>query len=202
MAKAQIQMKNEAKKPIALVDLDGTLCDYAAAMNRDMEKITEPGGRADWFNEDAPEYIKERKRLVQDQPGWWRNLEPLPLGFALVALLREFDFKLNILTHGPLKRNHGAWSEKVMWSATHMPGVSVTVTGGEKALTYGAVLVDDFPKYVEPWLKVRPRGLVLMPAQPWNVDFSHPNVLRCTMANLDEAKERIRIARARKGGGE
>jgi|GEM_PF-4745712 len=39
--------------------------------------------------------------------------------------------------------------------------------------------------YIERWLTWRPRGLVIMPAQPWNEDFRHSNVLRYNGKNLD-----------------
>jgi len=40
----------------------------------------------------------------------------------------------------------------------------------KKSLVYGKVLVDDWPDYYLPWLGVRPRGLVTVPAHPWNAD--------------------------------
>lgn len=59
----------------------------------------------------------------------------------------------------------------------NLPDIPLTITR-DKGLVYGRMLVDDWPEYVERWLKWRPRGMVVMPAQPWNADYKHPNVLR------------------------
>jgi 5'-nucleotidase len=55
----------------------------------------------------------------------------------------------------------------------------VTITM-DKGLVYGKVLVDDYPEYALRWLKWRKRGLVIMPNQPWNQGFEHPQVHRYT----------------------
>jgi 5'(3')-deoxyribonucleotidase len=128
----------------------------------------------------------ERKKLIQDQPGWWRNLEPLELGLEIVEALSVLGFRLMVLTKGPSKRNAGCWTEKVEWCRKHLPSVPVTITE-DKGLVYGKILVDDWPAYVDRWLEWRPRGLVLMPAHPWNEGYSHPNVLRYTKENLPDA---------------
>lgn len=70
--------------------------------------------------------------------------------------------------------------EKVEWCHKNLPmekGISVSLVEN-KGLVYGRVLVDDYPPYVESWLKWRPRGLVIMPAHDHNVSFSHPNVIK------------------------
>lgn len=186
--------------PVALVDLDGTLADYHSAMERDLLKIRGPGCDTAW-HDGAPAYMIERKKLIQDQPGWWLGLAPLPLGMALLAMLGDVGFRQMILTKGPSKRNSAAWTEKVLWCRRHVPGVPVTVTE-DKALVYGAVLVDDWPEYIAPWLAHRPRGLVLMPAQPWNAHWGHPQVLRVTEESLPEARELASAAAARIRGEE
>jgi hypothetical protein len=81
-----------------------------------------------------------------------------------------------ILTKGPYNAT-SAWTEKVQWCREHIYYVPITITE-DKSLVYGKVLVDDWPPYVTQWLEWRPRGLVIMPDQPWNQDFIHPNVFR------------------------
>ena len=51
--------------------------------------------------------------------------------------------------------------------------------------------MDDWPEYIKPWLEWRPRGLVIMPDQPWNQDFEHPQVVRHTDDNLAEVEARL-----------
>src|SRR5262245_38836238 len=67
---------------VALVDMDGTLCDYDGALARDMERLRSPGEphllhRED---EDANPWVRERRALIQRRPGWWRSLSRLALG--------------------------------------------------------------------------------------------------------------------------
>lgn len=180
---------NKNPEPIALVDMDGTLCDYDGAMTLMMKEIAAPSDVLRWHDE-APTYMIERKRLIQSLPGFWRNLPPLLLGMNVLNVLRELEFKINVLTKGPSNRSVNAWSEKVEWCRKHIPGIPVTITE-DKGLVYGKVLVDDWPSYIEAWLAWRPRGQVIMPDQEWNRDFEHPQVLRVTRQNIDAVRVRL-----------
>lgn len=180
----------DKSEKVALIDLDGTLADYDGAMRRDMALISTPGEEIAWYD-GAPAHMKARKTMIQDQPGWWLNLEPLPLGMQVVDIMGSLGFKMMILTKGPAKRNPNAWSEKVLWCRKHVPHIPVTIAA-DKGLVYGKVLMDDFPEYAERWLEWRKRGLVLMPAWPWNEGFSHPNVLRFTDKDLGEVRDRLK----------
>ncbi len=68
-----------------------------------------------------------------------------------------------------------------------------------REFNYGKVLVDDWPKYLEPWLNNRPRGIGIMPAQEWNKDFKHERVVRYTGQNLKEVRTALIWAKDRKG---
>jgi len=175
---------------IALVDLDGTLANYTKAVIEGLERILGPDEQLVLPNfGEEPDYLKARIRLIRGQPGWWENLEPLPLGFDILEILRRYDFRINILTKGPWS-NSASWTEKTKWCRKYVPDASVTISE-DKSIVYGKILVDDYIPYVEGWLKHRPRGLVIMPATPWNVGFEHPNVIRCTPENLHEVEIRV-----------
>jgi 5'(3')-deoxyribonucleotidase len=168
---------------IALIDLDGTVADYDRAMRAAMDSLRAPSEPSSETPRDGePAHIEARRKLIQQKPGFWRNLAPLASGFDVVEELRVLGFELHVLTKGP-RSSPNAWSEKVEWCGEHLPDASVTVTG-DKSLVYGRVLVDDFPPYFTKWLAVRPRGLVVCVAHPWNVEYAvggaaqHPNVLR------------------------
>src|ERR1043166_2488404 len=117
-----------ADRPIALLDLDGTLCDYNGAMARDLERLRAPdeAPHDPHAAGDDPPHIKARRALIKVQPGWWRALEPLPLGFAIVEELRTLGFRLHVLTKGPFDAPV-AWAEKVEWCRRHVPDCSITV---------------------------------------------------------------------------
>lgn len=161
---------------VALFDLDGSLADYDSRMRQELQTILAPGEVVPDNPWTAESYWERRMDLIKRQPGFWRNLEPIPLGVRVFALFCELDFRCMILTKGP-RRTTAAWTEKLEWCQQHLPEASVTITE-DKGLVYGKVLYDDWPAYIERWLQWRPRGLVFMRDTPYNRDFSHPQVCR------------------------
>lgn len=188
----------------ALIDLDGTVADYDAGLTEAMRAIQSPDEvpYANRYEEGGVRreipHVEARRKLIQRQPGFWRSLKKLPLGFEVVDELRKLGFGLHVLTKGPTT-TPSAWSEKVEWCRENLPDAIITVTG-DKSFVYGRVLFDDFPPYFEKWLAVRPRGLVVCVAHPWNTEYAeggakaNPNVLRYDGTNKDEL--RTRLARA------
>ena len=212
----QVDREGEASMtdgPIALVDMDGTIADYDTGMRVGLEALRSPeetgpvvihGSKAD-----MPEHYRARVKMVRNQAGWWKHLLILPDGFQIVEMLKNIGFEIHVLTKGP-KSSPNAFTEKICWCKRHMPGVPVTLTEN-KGLVYGRVLVDDWPSYVEAWLKFRLRGLVVMPDRPWNQGFEHPNVVRARLypddhpnarmlSNYDEVFEALKAAFAREEG--
>lgn len=180
---------------IALVDMDGTLCDFSKAMDEALDALSSPGeqidGSADWY--------KARRRLIKNQPNFWRDLEALPVGVRILRLLLEMDFGVHILTKGP-SGTPNAWTEKVQWCRDRLPrAVKITITE-DKGLVYGKVLVDDWPPYIDRWLEWRPRGVVIMPAQPWNSGYDHPRVVRVTEDDVGMLPDLLRKIRDREPG--
>lgn len=174
-----------------LFDLDGTLCDHTGALLRDLEKIQSPTDPPiSRYNDNEPDYIKARKKLIRSQRDWWANLETMKLGFDLYYLARSIGFRINVLTKGPWTSDY-AWSEKVIWCRKHLyHDVKITITE-DKSLVYGRVLVDDYTEYVKGWLKWRPRGLVVMPLNEQNKNFKHPQVIHYDGTNLNEVLEKM-----------
>lgn len=184
-------MENEMSrknKMIALVDMDGTLCDHNGAFDRHLEKLNaifNPEEKITRRN--CPDYLKD---LIRNQPGFWANLEPIRLGMDIYKMLEDMDFCMTILTKGP-KGSINAWSEKFQWCIDHLNHTNVTITQ-DKGNVYGKLLVDDYPKYIKSWLEWRPRGLVLMPHHDYNEDFDHPQVMRVhDDTPLEAIRERV-----------
>jgi 5'-nucleotidase len=193
----------DVEDKIALIDLDGTIADYDNEMRLQMAFLRAPGEpeyphRPTYDDGEVPSYITARRKVIQRQIGFWRNLKPLALGFEVIEELRKLQFQLHVLTKGP-RSTSNAWSEKLDWCKEHLPDALVTVTG-DKSLVYGRVLVDDFPPYIEKWLSVRPRGLVVSIAHPWNADYAkggskeNQNVLRYDGTNRAELISRLTSA--------
>lgn len=182
---------------IILFDMDNTLCDWDGAMRRDLKQVLPPElveKVEDWLGDERrerPDWVERLMTVIRTQAGWWRSLEPLKVGMDLLNLVLHTDWETNILTKGP----HGkpaAWSEKKEWCLDHIVrDVPVTIAAN-KSLVYGKVLVDDYPPYVESWLKWRKNGLAILPAHNYNKGFSHPNAIRVT----EEHDDIMRAARA------
>jgi FMN phosphatase YigB (HAD superfamily) len=88
------ETETKTAEPIALFDLDGTLADFDAAMQHKLEELRSPSEdpKADETAfEDVP-YVKARRRLVKSQPGFWRDLATIPLGFQLLEEARAQRF--------------------------------------------------------------------------------------------------------------
>lgn len=185
---------------IALFDLDGTLADFNGAMERDMRLLQAPG-EADFEtiqDADEPAYITARRRLIKRQPGWWLGLKPITLGFDIFEMAKELRFRRIILSKAPdPNKSPNAWTEKALWSAKHAPGTPITLAD-DKGLVYGKVLVDDWPPYVKAWLAHRPRGLVILPAQPWNLGVLEDDerVIRYDGFNREAVRRRLVAVRS------
>lgn len=166
-----------AQDLIALIDMDGTIADYDGRIREELLKLAGPGDpKLPGHLHDSPEWLQARIDLIRSQEGFWRGLDQIPLGFAVLGVLRELGYTLHVLTKGPAQMT-SAWTEKREWCHQHLPQIKVTVTE-DKGLSYGKVLFDDYPPYIEGWLQHRPRGKVIMPNHPWNQDFQHPQVFR------------------------
>ena len=179
-------------EPVALFDIDGTLANYDLALKRDMEALRSPMELpyAGVPRDDAPAYLRNRASLIKSAESWWATLEPLELGFDIWRTARDIGYRRVILTQAP-RRSPAAWSGKKKWIDFYLgPDTDVIITR-DKSLVYGKVLVDDWPEYISRWLKWRPRGLVIMPAQPHNKGFEHPQVIRYTGKNLKKVSKAL-----------
>lgn len=185
---------DRSEAPVALFDMDGTVADFDGEIQRRMKLIASPEDPP-WDPEgevtEAP-HITQRRRMVKAVPGFWSGLEELDDGFWILKSAYEIGFRIMILSKAPA-HNSMAWMEKIDWCRQHLlnplffaddmkklrPPIPHEITLTEdKGLVYGRVLVDDWPPYILKWLEWRPRGWVIMPSRRWNLDFSHPQVLR------------------------
>ena len=168
------------EKPVILFDLDGTLCDYEGQLCSDLEQMRSPDEpvitRDNIHAAHWEPWIEARIHAIKRQPDWWIALPRFQLGWDILAMAEPL-FAIHILTKGP-STFMDAWRQKGEWVRRNMfMPVCIHVTE-EKRGCYGRVLVDDYTDYVTNWLKDRPRGLVVMPANAGNKNFAHPNVIR------------------------
>ena len=187
---------------VALFDLDGTLADHNGELRRRLHLMRAPEETGETLVDVGldrmPQHIQERVRAIRGNPGFWINLPPLRAGFEILEATHNLGFQIEVLTKGP-RHSPIAWMEKLQWCDRHLAGFphQVTITM-DKGLVYGKLLVDDYPEYVLRWLRWRRRGLVILPDQPWNRGFSHPQVYRYAgdRAEMAAALARVLATRA------
>jgi len=179
---------------IALFDMDGTLCDFDTSLTESMRKLQSPNEtpfKAIQTKKHHPEYVENRKQIILSSVRWWQNLPQLKLGFDIWNFVGLLKIRRMILTQGP-RKNPNAWSGKKLWIDKNLgENTDITITR-DKGLVYGKILVDDYPEYVLRWLEWRPRGLVIMPANENNKNFSHHQVIRYDGSNFKEVTTAIR----------
>jgi 5'(3')-deoxyribonucleotidase len=177
-------------RPLALVDLDGTLCDCREAILERFVELRGPNDNPeDELTAEPPPHILARRRIIMSTPGFWRNLKPIPTGLRLASLLVELEFDTHVFTKGP-SDNPSAWAEKFEWCRLHVPELKVIVSE-DKSVVHGDVLVEDWPPYISQWRRRCPNGFVIIPAQPWNVDAEAGvliNSIRYDGTNLIEVR--------------
>jgi hypothetical protein len=103
------------------------------------------------------------------EAGFWANLQPRLEGFELLELIKDQGFQILVVTKGP-PDSSVAWADKVAWCRRYLPGVPVVVTD-DKSRVHGHVLVDDWMPYVDAWQAQWPKGLAIVPEQPWNANM-------------------------------
>ena len=169
-------------KKIALIDMDGTLCDYDKAFLRDLKEISTPDELKIIENHNGSLWnmckkyplFEKRRHIITNQNEWWLKLEKIDKNFKILNYLYELDFNIQILTKGPYRKPF-AWHEKVKWIKDNIAiPVSMNIVTS-KGLFYGAVLFDDHTPYVSEWLDNRPRGLAIIPQDNSNKHYNHPN---------------------------
>jgi 5'-nucleotidase len=187
----------ESDKRIALFDMDGTLCDYSLVLKRDLEKLRCPHESRvkESFGKNIPRYMEERMNLIKSSENWWTNLPKFKLGWDILNIAKKMNFRIVILSKGP-KNNPEAYTGKKRWIEKHLGMDTDVILTPDKGLVYGRILVDDYPKFILDWLKHRPHGLAIMPANNENKNFKHPQVIRYDGKNLAKVKAAIKQAKA------
>jgi 5'(3')-deoxyribonucleotidase len=144
--------QSKPAEPIALFDMDGTLADFDASMQKKLAELRSPGEdpQADETAFEEVPYVKARRRMIKAQPGFWRDLIPIPLGFQLLEEARAQRFLCQILSKSPRKIPMAA-GEKIEWCVKYVPDLPI-VLSEDKGLVYGKLLCDDWPEYIERWL--------------------------------------------------
>ncbi len=156
-----------------LVDMDGVLCNllgkWLTAYNREYQDTLEPNALKTWG---PHRYARAGKAVYKylSQPGFFRDLEPLPHAVDSVRTLVDDDHDIVIVTSA--KNGH---KEKIEWVREHLPFLPQEniVFAHRKALVRGDVLFDDAPHNLEAF---QPYGLSVAMAYRYNEGVDCPRV--------------------------
>lgn len=185
-------------RPIALFDMDGTLCDYEAHIQKSLELLRSPNEPSiNPHFSDNPKYIERRMSLIKSQEDWWANMPRFELGWDILEVAKSLDFRIMILTQGP-RSNPAALAGKKKWLDQHLGEEQEFTMTRDKGLVYGNVFIDDYPGYLDQWFAWRKKGQAIMPAAEQNKDYTHERVLRYDGTNIEGVKEVLQRAKDRK----
>jgi len=174
---------------LVLLDLDGTLADYDAAMISGLaslmssEEVFIDRSGIGFQRDIVPTYMQERERMVRSMPGFYRHLKPIPLGFFVYSVLRDLGYNFHVASKAPRHNTAIASMEKIQWCEEYLPGIPVTISG-DKSILRGDILFDDWPGYIEPWLQANSNGLAIVPDSPWNKKFHHSRILKVSVNTI------------------
>lgn len=159
-------------KKIALIDMDYVLCDYQATMEPYLKSLESPEevNKYDysnmWVLEKEYPHIKRRLHPIMSKQGFWTGLKPIDAGLQLYKYISE-RFETYILSKA-LKNCSLAWKEKVDWLHKYIGNNIEIMLVTNKKLVVGDLLVDDMPENAEDFLKLNPKGRVIMPIRKHN----------------------------------
>jgi 5'-nucleotidase len=141
-----------ATGPTLLIDLDGTVFDFAGAFDAKLLEL-DPNHPIvpvherldyDYFYADGP--AGETVRAAMNAPGLFRNLEPIPGAVEAIRAMDGAGFNVFLCTT-PYPTNATCASEKYA-SVEALLGpawIHRTILTYDKTLVRGAVLIDDKP---------------------------------------------------------
>lgn len=174
---------------VILFDMDNTLVDWDTAILRDLnalrchkeEKVTIIPKNG------IKKHFRARMDRIMMSIDWWANLDTVQLGMDLWTLAGELGFERVICTQGP-RRNPYAWTGKKLWVDKVLgQDVKVIITR-DKSLVKGAILVDDWPLYVIPWLEENPKSAVILPKHHHNITFKHKRATIYSGKNIQDIR--------------
>ena len=164
-----------------LIDCDGCLSDFINPFLKAANKVTGlnktvhdlPG----W--DMLPMYPKESHETILNsivQPGWCRNLPPIPGAREAVDSLRALG-KVYCVT-APWTSPTWCW-ERTEWLKEHMGfDKHEVIHAHDKWLIHGLTLIDDKAETLDKWCEAT-GGIGILVTQPYNKSFEcPPNIWR------------------------
>jgi len=186
-------MKN--RFPRIILDLDGVIVDfYQRLILAYNERYPDDSLVVEDINCELEQLGPERAdRLINifNEPGWFKNLRPLPGTINIVSHYASAGYDIVICT-APARLSEGlingnSAAEKFDWIQRHLPGWGnkVIITKNKEHVS-GDIFVDDTPYQIINWCEAHPNGIGVLVDQPWNsrwIDLPR-NALRADLQDV------------------
>ncbi|MVW71995.1 5'-3'-deoxyribonucleotidase [Bordetella sp. 15P40C-2] len=158
---------------LILLDQDGVLADFEHAFlaiwkerHPDIPPVEFADRKSFHILEDYPAELRPLATAIYTEPGFIRNLPPVPGALDAVRELLAMGMDIRICT-SPLTQFENCVLEKYLWVEKHL-GREATqriVMTRDKTLVHGDLLIDDKPEIVG---AVRPRWKHIVYDAPYN----------------------------------
>lgn len=193
-------------KPTILFDMDGVLADFFGSAFELISKATgfdpslihlyrEHHGShrmEDYFGISRGEFW----RIIDEDRGFWLNLEPLRHGVEAFRKLNS-DPRFQVFVCTAPSSNPNCLTGKAKWLKKRLRiGVDQVVFTTEKWLLANpqTLLIDDYERNIEPFEKAG--GFALQLPASWNTDTSKIDLLWTIMESAEEHYERTVLIEA------
>jgi 5'-nucleotidase len=166
------------KKLTILVDLDSILANldkkWYPAWNEKNGDDLHPRRVTEWATH---KFTKTKCTGIYDllnEPGFFRDLEPIPGGIDAIKALHEDGHRIVIITSAP-DDAPTAHHDKVQWVRQHLPfiGKKDFIGTHAKDMFRADVLIDDGPHNIEAFRNANPAGFIATIGYHYNVKAQH-----------------------------
>lgn len=138
---------------LILLDQDGVLADFEHAFiaawrarHPDLEPVAYEDRRSFHILEDYPPDLRGLAEAIYTEPGFIRNLPPVPGAIEAYRELLALGMDVRICT-SPLRQFENCVAEKFLWVERHLGRAATErlVMTRDKTLVRGDLLIDDRP---------------------------------------------------------
>lgn len=154
MVRRYESISNQLSPPIVLLDMDGVLVDWDKGFYQAWERFGHDPSKIDrtksYCMEDCvPAGLRDAAFAVMSQPGFFRDLPPMPGAVEAVKQMKAEGFAVFICT-SPLPCNPTCCQDKIEWVTKHLGAAGMDIMSmvmtRDKCLVQGDVLIDDKPQ--------------------------------------------------------
>lgn len=126
------------------------------------------------FADSFGQEVADRIVAIFHEPGFYKDLIPLPGALETVDELLARGHTIEIVTAPPSTHSPHAAGEKIEWVSKWFPALAKNVTVTKNKFYVATdMLIDDYAHNIEKWCKSNSSGLGFLVNQPWNKSYDY-----------------------------